>query len=80
MGKRIQICDRGLIPYLHPFLPGTVKDGDKFNYINHTRDGKIFRSSSTYFHDDDGKLVFRHTLARTSDIHIDLSHMSLPSL
>ena len=35
-------------------IRGTVKDGDKYNYITHTKDGKILRSSSIYFYDEHG--------------------------
>jgi predicted transcriptional regulator YheO len=38
-------------------LRGTVVDGDRFNYVTHTPDGKILRSSSTYISDDDGKII-----------------------
>jgi len=31
-------------------------DGDEFNYTSYTRDGKILRSSSIYFHEPDGKV------------------------
>lgn len=32
-------------------LRGTVIDGDRYNYITHTKDAKILRSSSMYIHD-----------------------------
>lgn len=32
-------------------LRGTTKDGDRYNYITHTKDAKILRSSSMYFYD-----------------------------
>lgn len=38
-------------------LRGTKKDGDSFNYITNTRNGKILRSSSIYFHDDEGNVI-----------------------
>lgn len=38
-------------------IRGTVKNGDKFNYITHTKDGKILRSSSIYFHDSEGAAI-----------------------
>ncbi len=38
-------------------LRGTVKDGDRYNYIVHTPDGKILRSSTMFLHDDDGKVI-----------------------
>lgn len=37
-------------------LRGTVKDADRFNYINQTRDGKILRSSSVYLRDEQGQV------------------------
>lgn len=38
-------------------LRGTSQPKDELCYINKTRDGKILRSSSKYFFDDNGKLV-----------------------
>lgn len=38
-------------------LSGTDQGGNRFNYVLHTRDGKIFRSSSVYFHNDEGKVI-----------------------
>ena len=38
-------------------LRGTVVDGDRFNYITTTQDGKILRSSSIYVKDDDGNVI-----------------------
>ena len=38
-------------------LNGKDQDGNRFNYVIHTRDGKIFRSSSIYFRNDEGKVV-----------------------
>lgn len=38
-------------------LRGTVVNGDRFNYITHTGDARIFRSSSIYFHDDDSRVI-----------------------
>ena len=32
-------------------LRGSVINGDRFNYITHTKDGKVLRSSSIYFYD-----------------------------
>ncbi len=37
-------------------LRGTVEATDRFNYVNQTPDGKILRSSSLYFTDEDGHL------------------------
>jgi predicted transcriptional regulator YheO len=33
-------------------LRGSVENGDRFNYITHTKDGKVLRSSSIYFYED----------------------------
>lgn len=38
-------------------LRGTVVDGDRFNYVTTTQDGKILRSSSIYLRDNDGKVI-----------------------
>lgn len=38
-------------------LSGNDKDGNRYNYVNHTREGKIFRSSSFYFRDEHGKAI-----------------------
>lgn len=38
-------------------LRGTVEDGDRFNYIVNTRDGKLLRSSTMFIRDDEGKTV-----------------------
>lgn len=38
-------------------IRGTVKDGDRYNYITHTPNGRILRSSTTYIRDDDGALT-----------------------
>lgn len=37
-------------------LRGTVEAADRFNYVNQTQDGKVLRSSSLYFTDDEGYL------------------------
>ncbi|MEN6316132.1 MAG: helix-turn-helix transcriptional regulator [Clostridiaceae bacterium] len=47
-------------------IRGTIKNGDKFNYITHARDGKILRSSSIYLRDKDG--VLRYSLCINLDI------------
>lgn len=39
-------------------MRGTVRNGDKFNYITHTRDGKILRSSTIYLRDQNDKVRF----------------------
>lgn len=38
-------------------LNGSVVDGDRFNYVTTTADGKILRSSSVYIHNDEGKVI-----------------------
>lgn len=38
-------------------LRGTKKNGDKFNYITNTRDGKILRSSSIYIYDENDNVI-----------------------
>lgn len=38
-------------------MRGTLKDGDRYNYITHTPSGRILRSSTSYFYSDEGKLV-----------------------
>ena len=38
-------------------LRGTVEHGDRYNYVTHTRDGKILRSSTMFIHGDDGKVI-----------------------
>lgn len=38
-------------------LRGTVVDGDRFNYVTTTQDGKILRSSSIYLKDDEGEVI-----------------------
>lgn len=38
-------------------LRGTVKSGDRFNYVTNTRDGKILKSSSIYLKDSEGQVI-----------------------
>jgi len=38
-------------------LRGTVVDGDRFNYVTHTSDGRIIRSSSIYLQNDEKKVI-----------------------
>lgn len=33
-------------------LRGSISNGDRYNYITHTKDGKVLRSSSVYFYND----------------------------
>lgn len=38
-------------------LAGKKKDGDLYNYITQTRDGRTLRTSTTYLRDDDGNVI-----------------------
>lgn len=38
-------------------LRGTVKDGDRYNYVINAQDGKLLRSSTMFLKDDDGKII-----------------------
>lgn len=38
-------------------LSGHVENGNRYNYIIHTRDGKILRTSSMYIKDDDNRTI-----------------------
>lgn len=38
-------------------LRGTVVNGDRFNYVTHTVNGRILRSSSIYISNDEGKVI-----------------------
>ncbi|MCI5846700.1 MAG: helix-turn-helix transcriptional regulator [Candidatus Limiplasma sp.] len=38
-------------------LRGTVENGDRYNYVTHTRDGKILRSSTMFIHDEDHRVI-----------------------
>ncbi|MGA9175456.1 MAG: helix-turn-helix transcriptional regulator [Thermoactinomyces sp.] len=38
-------------------LRGTVKDGDRYNYITQTKDGKILRSSTVYIKNSAGETI-----------------------
>ena len=38
-------------------LSGSVVDGDRFNYVTTTADGKILRSSSMYIRNSEGKVI-----------------------
>jgi predicted transcriptional regulator YheO len=37
-------------------MRGTIKNGDRYNYITHTPNGKILRSSTIYLYDEDNNL------------------------
>ena len=38
-------------------LRGTVVNGDRYNYVTHTRDAKVLRTSSTYFRNDENQVI-----------------------
>ncbi len=38
-------------------LRGSVIDGDRYNYVTTTQDGRILRSSSIYIKNDEGKVI-----------------------
>lgn len=38
-------------------LRGSVKDGNRYNYVVHTPDGKILRSSTMFLHNDEGTVI-----------------------
>ncbi len=38
-------------------LRGTVKNGDRYNYLTQTKSGKLLRSSSIYIKNDEGKPI-----------------------
>ena len=38
-------------------LSGTVKDGDMYNYITHTKNAAILRSSTVFIKNNDGKVI-----------------------
>jgi predicted transcriptional regulator YheO len=38
-------------------LRGTVENGDRYNYVTHTRGGKVLRSSTMFLYDDDGRVI-----------------------
>ena len=38
-------------------LRGTVKDGNRYNYVSYTRDGKILRYSTMFIKDDEGNTI-----------------------
>ncbi len=38
-------------------LQGTVKDGNRFNYVTRLKDNRMLRSSSLYIEDDEGNLI-----------------------
>jgi len=62
-GRQIGDCGSNLgLEVIH----GTVKDGDKFNYLTTTKDGKLLRSSSIYLLDEEKKI--RYALCVNLDI------------
>ncbi len=38
-------------------IRGTIADGNRYNYVNHTKDGKILRSSSLFIRNGEGKVI-----------------------
>jgi predicted transcriptional regulator YheO len=38
-------------------LKGTVKDGDRYNYITRLKDNRVLRSSSLYINNDQGEVI-----------------------
>lgn len=38
-------------------LRGTVSNGDTYGYLTQTKNGRLLKSSSVYFHDDGGKAI-----------------------
>lgn len=54
-GRRIGDCGSNLGLEV---MRGETNNGDNYNYITYTRDGKILRSSTVYFRDDDGRIVY----------------------
>lgn len=38
-------------------LRGTVKDGDRYNYVTQTKDGKMLRSTSIYLKNEEGQVI-----------------------
>ena len=38
-------------------LRGTIKDGDRYNYIINAKDGKLLRSSTMYLKDENGQVI-----------------------
>ncbi|WP_246079408.1 helix-turn-helix transcriptional regulator [Paenibacillus piri] len=53
-GRRIGDCGSNLGLEV---LRGTVKDGDRYNYITQTKDGKVLRSSSIYIKNSKGETI-----------------------
>lgn len=53
-GRKIGDCgsNKGL-----EVMRGTVKDGDRYNYITHIPNGKILRSSTMYIHNEEGVVI-----------------------
>jgi predicted transcriptional regulator YheO len=38
-------------------MRGTVQNGDKYNYVTHTKDGKILRSTTVYIRNSENKAI-----------------------
>lgn len=62
-GRRVGDCGSNLGLEV---LRGTNVDGDRYNYVTHTRDAKVLRSSSIYFRNDENKVI--GSLCINSDI------------
>ncbi|BBI33429.1 helix-turn-helix transcriptional regulator [Cohnella abietis] len=60
-------------------LKGTVKDGNRFNYMTQTKDGRVLRSTSLYIHDASGTPI--GSLCMNFDItDLKMAEQSLQSL
>ena len=53
-GRRVGDCGSNLGLEV---LRGTVVDGERYNYVTHTPDAKVLRSSSMYMRDDAGQVI-----------------------
>lgn len=53
-GRRVGDCGSNLGLEV---LRGTVEDGDRYNYITQTKDGKVLRSSSIYIKNEEGQAI-----------------------
>ena len=38
-------------------LRGTVENGDRYNYVTHTKSGQILRSSTMFIHDEESRVI-----------------------
>lgn len=63
-------------------IRGTIKDGDRFNYITHTNTGKILRSSTIYIHENEeivGALCINTDITETVKFETMLSQYNMYS-